>query len=79
MGEIEPSSQLLKLDLLIAQSNTTTAFLEVMRLEEQIRLAQEQGADEIEGQPKEWAFLRLNAQKNHYRALCAKHGIAPHL
>lgn len=79
MSTITPvATQLERIEQLIAKSHTTTAFLEVSRLEELIRLGEESGAITIDGYPADYARIALNVQKDHYRALCDKAGIVPH-
>lgn len=72
------TSQLQRIEQLIAKSHTTTAFLEACRLQELIRLGEQSGAITIDGYPADYARIALNVQIDHYRALCDKAGIVPH-
>ena len=68
-----------RLENQIARSECTTAFLQVQRLEELIRLGEAAGAITIDGYPASHAQIALNVQKDHYLSLCLKHKVPCHL
>lgn len=73
------SPLLTRLEGQIARSECTTAFLQVQRLQELIRIGEEVGAITIDGYPASHAQIALNVQIDHYMSLCRKHNVPCHL
>lgn len=71
---IERNDNLNRLEGLIARSQATTMFLEIMRLEELVLLATER---EINNNFVENATFQLNLRKQEYQAHCQIHNLPP--